>query len=599
MNEAQLSYWKKLLHYKTALNGKLKSEVVSDQFFVSSQGHENPLIELASFVQAVSSPRGQEIVCRFPLRYKWIKENFKNNWSLNLDKCENYQSFVSKLDAKNISLVFSSFYINNPGSTFGHTFLRVSRYDEFQHNELLDYAINFAAQESRDPLLAYMFKGLAGFYPGQFSVVPYYYKIREYNDREMRDIWDYDLELTTEQIQKVVDHTWELSQAKFDYYYLNRNCSYQILSLLDVAYDGNSILSHLNSYYVLPLETVQILDDLKQIKASRLRPSSYQRLLEATQGFSASELEEVKNISITGIVKDKDFGLNQSRQAAKKLEASILALDYFEADKVLMNHKETLERRHKILVQRAKNPFIEDEDSISINIENPLQAHRPSRFGFSMGDRNRHGIFEGVEWRAANHDLLDPPLGHSAYAQVVLLDLKFRLQTQSFHQQNLILDKAMLIDLKNYRPASFWDQAISYDFNMGFDQRRDCLSQNCLSPFTSFAVGNSVSGGSDHVLSFLLGGKYEYDTQYKNHSLLSFGPKINWLHFFETNALALWGQYFFPYEVLGNWQEARLSFGGEWRYFISHQLNFHLKASHQGLNRESSQEAQAGFYVFY
>jgi hypothetical protein len=210
-----------------------------------------------------------------------------------------------------------------------------------------------------------MYKGLAGFYPGHFSVVPYYYKIREYNDREMRDIWDYDLELTPEQIQKVVDHTWELSQAKFDYYYLNRNCSYQILSLLDVAYDGKSILSHLNSYYVLPLETVQILDDLKQIKASRLRPSSYQRLLEATRGFSASELEEVKNISITGIVKDKDFGLNHSRQAAKKLEASILALDYFEADKVLMNHKETLERRHKILVQRAKNPFIEDEDSIS------------------------------------------------------------------------------------------------------------------------------------------------------------------------------------------------------------------------------------------
>jgi hypothetical protein len=157
----------------------------------------------------------------------------------------------------------------------------------------------------------------------------------------------------------------------------------------------------------------------------------------------------------------------------------------------------------------------------------------------------------------------------------------------------------MLIDLKNYRPVSFWDQAISYDFNMGFDQRRDCLSQNCLSPSTSFAVGNSVSVGSDHVLSFLLGGKYEYDTLYKNHSLLSFGPKINWLHFLETNAFALWGQYFFPYEVLGSWQEARLSFGGEWRYFISQQLNFHIKAAYQDLNRESSQEAQTGFYVFY
>jgi hypothetical protein len=141
LNPSQQSYWHKLLHYrKNPLRGYV-SEVDSQSFFTSSEGKINPEAEIKSSIEILNSSEGQKFVCKFPLRYRWLKENTSNNWKFSTDKCPIYQAFKAKLGAKNISLVFSSFYINNPGSTFGHTFLRINRYQEFRSNELLDYAL--------------------------------------------------------------------------------------------------------------------------------------------------------------------------------------------------------------------------------------------------------------------------------------------------------------------------------------------------------------------------------------------------------------------------------------------------------------------------
>ena len=597
---AHFEYWKKILHYRQNIFGNWESDITSEQFFVSMEGRRNPFIEFESFKKALSSRSGQEVVCRFPLRYKWIKEFLKKDWGHKIENCDAYSSFISKMDAKNISLVFSSFNVNNPGSIFGHTFLRVSRNRDFSNNEILDYAINFSAQDSNDQMLVYMLKGVTGFYPGRFTVLPYYYKIREYNDHEFRDIWDYDLGLSQNQIQKVVDHTWELSQANFNYYYFTRNCSYQILSLLDVAFEDEDLINHLNSFYVLPLDTVKMLNELKAFKADRVRSSSFHKLVEATRNFKKSELELIKNISLNGILEIKNENLNSSEKSAKTLEASILALDFLEADKVLLNDKKTLEKRHLILVQRAMNPHLsEGIEFKNKDIKNPLQSHKPSRFGFSVGDQSHSGLFEGLEWRAVNHELLDPPLGHLTYAQVVLFDFKFRLKSEDFRNQFLTLDNAKILEIKNYRPSSFWRDGISYDLSIGFDQRRDCLSQNCLNPYLSFGIGSSVEPWSGDIISFLLGGFYENDPVYENNSLLGIGPKINWLHFFETNALGFQAAYYRPYELGGNVMKSRSSLGGEWRYYLNQKMNLFFKSSYIDLGTQAIAESQLGLYLFH
>ena len=74
-------------------------------------------------------------------------------------------------------MVFASAHMSAPASMFGHTFLRV---DSAYESPLLSYAVNYAATINRsDGGIAYAFKGIFGFYPGYYSILPYYEKVRE------------------------------------------------------------------------------------------------------------------------------------------------------------------------------------------------------------------------------------------------------------------------------------------------------------------------------------------------------------------------------------------------------------------------------------
>jgi hypothetical protein len=65
--------------------------------------------------------------------------------------------------------------------------------------------------------------------------MPYYLKVREYSDLENRDIWEYELNLTPEEIDRLLMHAWELGPIHFDYYFFDENCAYHLLGLLEAA----------------------------------------------------------------------------------------------------------------------------------------------------------------------------------------------------------------------------------------------------------------------------------------------------------------------------------------------------------------------------
>jgi hypothetical protein len=600
LNSKQMSYWHKLLHYRPNLLGKMVSEVDSKDFFVSLNGKKSPQEELDVSLDILNTENAQVYVCKFPLRYKWLKQNIKNDWKFTTDSCAIYNSFVGKLAPKNLSLVFSSFYINNPGSTFGHTFLRVSRYKDFRQNELLDYAINFSAQESKDNAVLYMMRGLAGYYPGKFSVVPYYYKIREYNDHEFRDIWDYDLGLSQAQIDRVIDHIWEMGSVHFDYFYFTENCSYHILGLLNVAYDDVDILKGLSPIYVLPIDTVKEMKKLSLIKDRKVRVSAYGKLLKETEGFNAAQLFLVKEIANKPeLAKNitKDYG---DKEGAALLDASISALDYLKAEKVLLGDKQTTKERDELLVLRAENPHISEDLKFDIaKMDAPDDAHDSSRLGFFAGDRYRQGAFSGIEWRAAQHELLDPSPGHLKYSQVIMFDINFRYQTVNFDSHNFVLERFRMIDLKKYQASDFWNSSVSFDLAIGTDQRKDCISQNCVDPILTFGVGNSTAITEDYILTLLMGGSYLYDRVYENDSLLSLGPKMNLLILKDQFSVGINGAYFLPTELFDGWLQRRITYDLDFRYFLQRNTSLFFKTAHIDQDVGNEHEAQFGVYFYH
>jgi hypothetical protein len=600
LNTYQMSYWHKLLHYRPNLLGQMVSEVDSPEFFVSKTGKKSPESELESFIKVLSSVKAQEYVCKYPLRYKWLKKNITNSWNYTTESCAIYNSFVGKLDAKNLSLVFSSFYIKNPGSTFGHTFLRVSRYKDFRQNELLDYAINFAAQSSKDNVVLYMLKGLAGYYPGKFSVVPYYYKIREYNDHEFRDIWDYDLGLSQEQVDRVIDHIWEMGSVYFDYFYFTENCSYHILGLLNVAYDDVDILAGLSPIYVLPIDTVKEMKKLHLIKDRKVRVSAYGRLLKETEDLKSKELNLIKSIGEDPKLAKQIPANYNDKEAADLLDASVSALDYLKAEKVLLGDKQTVEEREELLIMRAENPHISEDLKFDLKkMHAPDDAHDSSRLGIFAGDRYNQGAFSGFEWRAAQHELLDPSQGHLKNSQVIMFDVKFRFQTIDFDTRKVILDRFRMIDLKKYQASDFWNSSVSFDLAIGLDQRKDCQSKNCIDPIVTFGVGSSVAFNNDHILTFLLGGSYVFDQVYENNSLLSLGPKMNYLILSDSFSLGIDVGYFVPTELFEVWQRRRITYDLDFRYFLKRNTSLFFKTTHIDQDVGNEHEAQIGVYFYH
>src|SRR5690606_9684896 len=98
-----------------------------------------------------------------------------------------------------------------------------------------------AAETDETNGVVFAAKGLFGGYPGLFSITPYYEKVKEYNDLENRDIWEYELAFTPAETRRLLEHAWELGQVNFDYYFLSENCSYQLVALMDVARPGRHL----------------------------------------------------------------------------------------------------------------------------------------------------------------------------------------------------------------------------------------------------------------------------------------------------------------------------------------------------------------------
>src|SRR5207302_9545050 len=121
-----------------------------------------------------------------------------------------------------------------PSSTYGHTFLLLKKKGQ-GGDELLDYAVNFAADLENDNGFLYAVKGLMGGYRGRFSTFPYYMKVQEYSNLESRDLWEYDLRLSEPEIERLMQHLWELGNVRIRYFFFNKNCSYYLIPLLEVV----------------------------------------------------------------------------------------------------------------------------------------------------------------------------------------------------------------------------------------------------------------------------------------------------------------------------------------------------------------------------
>lgn len=228
-------YWHKLLHIE---NGK--TSIKGGRFFLSKT--KNPRDELMATLHAFRVD--SHMKCRFRTRYLWLKKYYE----LGELSCEDDWFYEN---IRSLSLVFTSARFFNAGTSFGHSFLKLQTKNK-------PIAIDYSVDLEGDPFAVYAYKGLFGGYSSHYNIRPYSTKQIEYIHNEFRNIYAFDINLSKQEIERIVSHVKELNATHEDYYFANKNCASEIIKLVELANENLDLSSGLD-LDILPIETIEIL----------------------------------------------------------------------------------------------------------------------------------------------------------------------------------------------------------------------------------------------------------------------------------------------------------------------------------------------------
>lgn len=511
---AERPEWLHLGHYRGTLGGGLESQPDGDDFFLSPHGRTSPIDELTATLAAFfSETRGggpdDHPICHFPARFNWLDAQLHFDRALlPAPACPTYRAFRATLDAATIKLVFSSYYLNTPASAFGHTFLRIdSNRSEGQkgRRDLLDFGIDFSARVDTDNAVLYAFKGLTGMFDGVFRKLPYYYKVREYNDVESRDLWEYELKLPQVAVDRVVDHLWELGYTSFDYYYLTENCSYHVLGTIAAAAPRSRLMDRLR-FPVLPTDTVKALEEAGLIQKVEYRPSLRTVFRTRVAKLSGDERALVADLAYAPSTAIPD-SMSPARRALV-LEAAQDLVDIRHYKEILENPDSRGARKKlQLLERRAAIDYASPELAVRTPWEQlPHGGHGSRRWGLGGGasyDGDSGAGFASVHYRLALHDLLDPTYGFPDTMAIEFLPTELRIDGATGRPS---LERLELVSINSLSPMDRFEKRPSWRFTVGGWRHRDLGCDACLGPAARFSFGSTLTSDGGGLAFFAMVG---------------------------------------------------------------------------------------------
>jgi hypothetical protein len=530
-------YWSALLHYKSRTFGRdgVLSDVHTDQFFLSETGKTNPASELKATIHAIFALQDMEnpdshAQCLFVARFNWLKSRLEwPNDSFPVVSCPGYKKWSHDGQVESISFIFASGYLDNPASYFGHPLLRFNRAEGSRGNNLLDTSINYGAiTQGTDNVLIYAAKGLFGGYEAGFTRFQFYYHNHNYGENELRDLWEYQLDLTEEQVNQIVSHTWELKGNKFPYFFLHDNCAYRMSELLEMVVEKPLLPS--NVPYSIPytiydrLSEIYKDDGLPLVKRVTRIPSRQSRLYGKYSSLGAQQQAIVKSFTL----KEYDFGSEayQALPAQEKIDVIETLLDYYSL-RVSKEGVATAYNQEKqlLLLERLKLPARKAQPLPSSNeIKPPHEGQRPVLNRVGVINNSNFGAGLEIRLRPAYYDLIAPETGRLPNSSLSVFDLK----VAAFENEVILrqLDFLSIETLNIARTDLPGDGGLAWKFRFGLESQ-DLSCKGC----TTFSVDGGAGLATEITKSLIGYATVEGRLQTKQHGsgMVAATPRIGLL----------------------------------------------------------------------
>jgi len=234
----------------------MKSEIISSKYFLSPYGEESPKHELFKTVKMLFSKNVKK--CKYVDRYEFLEQSMPNKFSANkianLAKCDEFEDFYNRY--KYADLYYGYFL---PGTKseeeYGHSMiiLQVKK-----NNDLKNLYLSYGVDENlykEDWGITQKFKGIFGGYTARYNV----YRNSDVQNKYIgRSLSKTKLKLSNEQKRMLLAILYLVYYNKrdieFDYYFLSKNCGYQINNILEIIYNTRYYFNRESFYIFEPLD---------------------------------------------------------------------------------------------------------------------------------------------------------------------------------------------------------------------------------------------------------------------------------------------------------------------------------------------------------
>ncbi|EXR43868.1 MULTISPECIES: DUF4105 domain-containing protein [Acinetobacter calcoaceticus/baumannii complex] len=585
--------WQRLMY----ANKNQKSEVTYSGYFLSENGKNNLKEELKADISALFVPAqdNQSIRCKFPARSQWLmqKVGIQEN-ELPQVKCTEFENWIGQIKPHKATLIYATDFMGNPSSMFGHTLLRLDPKDQQQLN-LVSYAVNYAATVAGNDNWSYAWKGLTGQYPGEYSLMPYYLKVKEYGDFESRDLWEYELNLSPEETRFLVSHIWEMQHVSFPYYFVSDNCAYRLLGLVDLV-KPESNLQEKFTYASIPMETIKSMQQQGLTKAPVYRPALETQLLAQAHQHGASLAKVAHQIAMLPI--------QQSSQILKSFteqdQAKILEMAYDDLYLQFIGRKveESIAQPQlrQLLALRSQIDLDKQRQEPKRPTKEPTQGHNARNLSLKAGEVQGDKFIE-LGHRQAYHDLIDPQGGYRAGTQLLFLN-----GNAQWRDDHLKLERLDLLEVNSYNPIQPFKTPLSWGFNLGWRQEAihdGSFSEDKQHGVASFnaQVGYSLADyGRKHICYGQVQTYVQTGSNLDKGWRVGMGPTLGCMNqwFERFNSVV---QIELPYwEDQNQWN---LRVNTQWQYVINRNNAVRLNWDYEQQNHQDWMKSSLGYVWFF
>lgn len=534
----QHATWHKLLHFDSIL---MRSEVLTDSFFIAQSGRTDPKLELIATLEAyfasLETDRSTPIQCQFPARYLWLNRQLGlPEYEFRQPACDAFERWAKLDEVRSISAIMVSGYFGNPASTFGHSLLK---FNSDEASRYLDLTFNYGALVPEgEPILRYIYKGILGGYESGFSDGYYYSQDMVYSRTEFRDMWDYELNLSEYERHLIISHLWEVAGKKFDYYFLTKNCAFRIAEVLALVEDNDDLTSRSRLWYA-PVELFNRIEDVNQKKSGnyiqdvRFVPS-YQRTLYAR----LANLSDAELTAFNRAIELSEFTLADLDQAAKMRVLNSLMAYYEFKDVGLMDEKNLIfkQLKRRVLLKRLALP-VAPEDQIDIpSLPSPQQTSPPMMFSLGLRhiDQPNKAQSLSVNWSPFFYDTVS--LNSLQGSELVVFDAKLRVNEDRAELEGV--DLIRLRKMPAFNPVAAEKKEWAWTVQLGLKRNQsDELTPSVKTGlFDGFAIENA---------KYLYGANIR--VQPNNESLVYAEPYLAW--YYQQERFKVWFEVAQSYDL--------------------------------------------------